>query len=66
MRLIMTNGTDTAECVFSEDTDLKDCAKIRNNKRPVSKAFELAKKRFDIQSGMWPVQLEGLQQDKAA
>lgn len=60
MKLKVTDGASMIEVFFSEDADRKDCERIRHSKMPVSKAFELAKKRLGVVSGIHPVGLEGI------
>lgn len=59
MQLHLTDGKSQADFTISEDMDAADCARIRDSKRPVQKAFDIIKKRHDL-TGMWPIQGQAL------
>lgn len=55
MKFRMTDGKSTLDTFIDPELDLKDYQAIQDSKRPVSKAFDVAKKRHGITSGWFPV-----------
>lgn len=68
MKLHVTDGTSKITVHFDPILDFEQVEKINNSKRPVSQALRFAKKRLEVESGLWPIQglaLEGLEKEVA-
>tara|TARA_Y100000296_G_scaffold66371_1_gene78410 strand:+ start:38770 stop:38976 length:207 start_codon:yes stop_codon:yes gene_type:complete len=51
MHINLTDGQSKITQYFDEEAQVR----IMENRRPVSKAFEIAKQELEVESGIWPM-----------